>query len=131
MLSDAELVAFIPTQDLGAAKAFYESVLGLRAVDENDFAVTYDANGTQLRLTRVEQLQSAPYTVLGWKVENIAERLAALRSAGVSATRYDGMQQDGHGVWTAPSGTRVAWFTDPDGNTLSLQQEPPSQGRTT
>ncbi|HEY2806701.1 MAG TPA: hypothetical protein VGI92_12660 [Gemmatimonadales bacterium] len=25
-------------------------------------------------------------------------------------------------VWLAPSGTRVAWFKDPDGNLLSLQQ---------
>jgi catechol 2,3-dioxygenase-like lactoylglutathione lyase family enzyme len=97
-------------------------VLGLRVLEENDFAVVCGANGTQLRLTRVEQLQTAPYTVLGWKVENIAERLAALRAAGLSAKRYDGMQQDGDGVWIAPSGTPVAWFTDPDGNTLSLQQ---------
>jgi catechol 2,3-dioxygenase-like lactoylglutathione lyase family enzyme len=124
MLSDAELVAFIPTRDLVVAKAFYETVLGLRIVEKSDFAIVCDANGTQLRVTLVEQIQAAPYTVLGWRVENIAERLAALRSAGVSATRYDGMEQDSDGVWLTPSGTRVAWFTDPDGNTLSLQQAP-------
>jgi hypothetical protein len=27
-------------------------------------------------------------------------------------------------VWTAPGGARVAWFPDPDGNTLSLQEDP-------
>jgi catechol 2,3-dioxygenase-like lactoylglutathione lyase family enzyme len=124
MLSEAELVAFIPTQDVAAAKAFYGTVLDLRLVEENDFAVVYDANGTQLRVTRVQQLDTAPYTVLGWRVNNIAQRLAALRAAGVSATRYDGMEQDEDGVWIAPSGTRVAWFTDPDGNTLPLQQDP-------
>jgi hypothetical protein len=32
------------------------------------------------------------------------------------------MQQDEHGVWTAPGGTLVAWFKDPDGNTLSVSQ---------
>jgi hypothetical protein len=64
--------------------------------------------------------------VLGWQVENVSERLVALRRAGVKATRYDSMEQDEDGVWIAPSGTRVAWFKDPDGNTLSLQQEPDS-----
>jgi predicted enzyme related to lactoylglutathione lyase len=32
------------------------------------------------------------------------------------------LDQDGHGVWATPGGDRVAWFTDPDGNTLSLTQ---------
>jgi catechol 2,3-dioxygenase-like lactoylglutathione lyase family enzyme len=40
----------------------------------------------------------------------------------VTFTRYEGMGQDDDGVWTAPSGDRLAWFTDPDGNTLSLTQ---------
>jgi hypothetical protein len=30
------------------------------------------------------------------------------------------MPQDDLGIWSAPSGARVAWSTDPDGNTLSL-----------
>jgi catechol 2,3-dioxygenase-like lactoylglutathione lyase family enzyme len=68
----------------------------------------------------------APYTVLGWRVEDIAETAAELRSAGVRFKRYDGMDQDDDDVWVAPDGTRVAWFSDPDGNTLSLQQEPSS-----
>jgi catechol 2,3-dioxygenase-like lactoylglutathione lyase family enzyme len=124
MLNDAELVAFLATLDLEAANASYESLLGLPVIDANDFAVVYDANGTQLRVTKVDRLQTAPFTVLGWRVENIFERVAALRSGGVPAMRYDGMQQDDDGVWIAPSGTRVAWFKDPDGHTLSLQQEP-------
>jgi catechol 2,3-dioxygenase-like lactoylglutathione lyase family enzyme len=45
-----------------------------------------------------------------------------LAARGVTFTRYEGMDQDGDGVWTAPGGDRVAWFTDPDGNTLSLTQ---------
>jgi catechol 2,3-dioxygenase-like lactoylglutathione lyase family enzyme len=124
MLSDAELVAFIPTRDLGTAQAFYGSALGLRVVEESEFAVVFDAGATQLRVTLVQELSPAPFTVLGWRVPNIAERLAALRAAGVPATRYDGIDQDDDGVWVAPGGTRVAWFKDRDGNTLSLQQDP-------
>ena len=126
MLGDADLVAFVPTRDLTVAKQFYEQVLGLRVVDESEFAVVYEANGIRLRVARVDHVTIAPYTVLGWRVDNIAARLAMLRRAGVTPKRYDGMQQDEDGIWTAPSGTRVAWFSDPDGNTLSLEQPPPT-----
>jgi predicted enzyme related to lactoylglutathione lyase len=32
------------------------------------------------------------------------------------------MEQDDLGIWTTPGGDRIAWFTDPDGNVLSLTQ---------
>jgi catechol 2,3-dioxygenase-like lactoylglutathione lyase family enzyme len=126
MLDHAQLVAFVPTRDPAGARAFYETVLGLRVVEDDEFAVVFDAHGTQLRVTRVERLDPVAFTVLGWQVKNIAQQAAALRRAGVPFARYDGLQQDADGVWTAPGGTRVAWFKDPDGNTLSLQQEPPT-----
>jgi predicted enzyme related to lactoylglutathione lyase len=40
--------------------------------------------------------------------------------------RYDGMDQDARGIWMTPGGDRVAWFADPDGNTLSLTASQPS-----
>jgi catechol 2,3-dioxygenase-like lactoylglutathione lyase family enzyme len=126
VLGSADLVAFVATRDLEAATAFYGPILGLPLVEANGFARVYDANGTQLRVTLVESLARAPYTVLGWRVEDIAQTTAELRAAGVEFKRYDGMDQDENGVWVAPGGTRVAWFADPDGNTLSLQQEPGS-----
>jgi len=45
-----------------------------------------------------------------------------LAARGVTFLRYDGMNQDEDGIWTTPTGARVAWFADPDGNTLSLTQ---------
>jgi hypothetical protein len=36
--------------------------------------------------------------------------------------RYEGMNHDEDAVWRAPSGALVAWFKDPDGNTLSFTQ---------
>jgi catechol 2,3-dioxygenase-like lactoylglutathione lyase family enzyme len=126
VLGSADLVAFVATRDLEAAAAFYGPILRLPLVEANGFARVYDANGTQLRVTLVESLARAPYTVLGWRVEDIAQTTAELRAAGVEFKHYDGMDQDETGVWVAPGGTRVAWFADPDGNTLSLQQEPGS-----
>jgi catechol 2,3-dioxygenase-like lactoylglutathione lyase family enzyme len=126
MLASADLVAFVATCDLEAAEAFYGTTLRLPLLDANGFARVYDAHGTQLRVTLVQSLTAAPYTVLGWRVEDIVAAIAELEAQGARFTRYDGMGQDEHGVWVAPDGTRVAWFSDPDGNTLSLQQEPAS-----
>jgi catechol 2,3-dioxygenase-like lactoylglutathione lyase family enzyme len=55
-------------------------------------------------------------------VKDIAATVAKLRGAGIELERYPGMKQDGAGIWTAPNGNRVAWFKDPDGNTLSVSQ---------
>jgi catechol 2,3-dioxygenase-like lactoylglutathione lyase family enzyme len=125
-LAHAALVAFVPTRDLAVARTFYGTVLGLHLIEENEFAIVYEANGTQLRITLVDHLDPAEFTILGWQVNDIAQQIAVLRAAGVRFTRYDAMQQDADGVWTAPGGTQVAWFKDHDGNTLSLQQPPSS-----
>jgi hypothetical protein len=55
-------------------------------------------------------------------VADISQTVAGLTERGVRFERYDGLAQDDHGVWTAPSGAKIAWFKDPDGNTLSLTE---------
>jgi hypothetical protein len=75
-----------------------------------------------LRVTIVKEVVSVGYTVLGWQVQNIVAAANALSQAGVRFERYSGMQQDELGIWSSPSGASVAWFKDPDGNTLSISQ---------
>jgi catechol 2,3-dioxygenase-like lactoylglutathione lyase family enzyme len=122
MLKSSQIVAFAAAADLHRARAFYEQVLGLPVAEQNDFACVFDANGTMLRITAVPQVCRAGYTVLGWEVTDIAAAVRELGARGVVFLRYDGMDQDGDGIWTAPGGDKVAWFADPDGNTLSLTQ---------
>jgi catechol 2,3-dioxygenase-like lactoylglutathione lyase family enzyme len=122
MLTTCDVIAFAAAADLSRARSFYERVLGLRVVEHNDFACVFDAHGTMLRVTAVAEVARPGYTVLGWRVTDIEETVTRLRSAGVEFTRYDGMQQDAQGVWTTPGGDRVAWFSDPDGNVLSLTE---------
>jgi catechol 2,3-dioxygenase-like lactoylglutathione lyase family enzyme len=121
-LIDASLVAFAAAADLETSHAFYCGVLGLERVEASAFANAYSVHGTQLRVTLVERPARASYTVLGWRVADVAAAVAALRAAGVEVLRYDGMDQDADGVWTSPSGARVAWFCDPDANVLSVTQ---------
>jgi predicted enzyme related to lactoylglutathione lyase len=121
-LRDAAIVAFAPTTDARRARGFYEGVLGLAVEDVNDFACVVRGGGTMLRLTTVDSFTPHPFTVLGWAVPDLDATMAGLVAAGVEFLRYDGMGQDDAGVWTAPSGGRIAWFHDPDGNVLSLTQ---------
>jgi catechol 2,3-dioxygenase-like lactoylglutathione lyase family enzyme len=120
MLADAAFIGFIPVRDLSIARAFYAGTLGLRVVDENPFALVLDAGGTMLRVTPAPETAPRPFTIAGWQVPDIDAAVRAMAGAGIEFTRYDGMTQDDLGIWTTPGGDRVAWFTDPDGNTLSL-----------
>ncbi|HLN43740.1 MAG TPA: VOC family protein [Acidimicrobiales bacterium] len=122
LLGSSELVAFVATTDIDRAGAFYGGVLGLPLVEDGPSACVFDAHGTQLRVTPVAEIRTAPYTVLGWAVDDMVAAVQALVHAGVGFERFAGMEQDGLGAWAAPSGARVAWFTDPDGNVLSLTQ---------
>jgi catechol 2,3-dioxygenase-like lactoylglutathione lyase family enzyme len=122
MLDDADLIAFAATTDLDRARVFYERVLGLPVTEQTDLACVFDANGTMLRVTAVPEVARAGYTVLGWQVADITAAVRELSARGVTFLRFDGMETDADGVWTSPGGGRIAWFADPDGNTLSLTQ---------
>jgi predicted enzyme related to lactoylglutathione lyase len=119
-------VAFIPTTKPKEARAFYEKTLGLRFESADDFAIVFRAGteGIMLRVTIVPELTPQSFTIFGWQVDDIVASVTELAAKGVEFTRYGFMKQDKQGIWNAPGGTRVAWFTDPDGNTLSLSQHP-------
>lgn len=122
MLKSRPIIAFVATTDPRRAKQFYARTLGLRLVSEDGFALAFDAGGTMLRVAIVKTLQPAAYTVLGWIVPDIAKAARDLTKRGVRFQRYEGMPQDDLGIWSAPSGAQIAWFADPDGNTLSLTE---------
>jgi catechol 2,3-dioxygenase-like lactoylglutathione lyase family enzyme len=122
VLKTARFVAFIPVADVVTARTFYESTLGLRVIDDGPFALVVDANGTMVRVTPVPDLRPQPFTIAGWEVDDIESTVRELRARGVSFHRYDGLDQSAAGVWASPGGDLVAWFGDPDGNTLSLTQ---------
>ncbi len=122
VLGDAPFIGFVPVTDLARARAFYVDRLGLRVVDESPLALVLLVGGATLRLAVVDDLRPAAFTVAGWTVDDIERTIDGLVASGVEFRRYPGMDQDERAAWTAPSGDRVAWFGDPDGNTLSLTQ---------
>ena len=124
MLTGASLVAFGATSRAKDALAFYTKVLGLTLRYEDDFAISLDSDGVELRLQKVERFAPQPFTMLGWQVPRIAPIIERPREHGVALERYPWLEQDASGVWQAPSGARVAWFKDADGNLLSVAEYP-------
>jgi predicted enzyme related to lactoylglutathione lyase len=122
MLSTSHLIIFAATSDEKKAKEFYEKTLGLTFVSGDQFALVFNVNGTMLRIQKVAKVEPHEYTALGWDVADIKKEVSELTKRGVKFARYEGMEQDEYGIWKAPSGGKIAWFTDPDGNIISLTQ---------
>jgi catechol 2,3-dioxygenase-like lactoylglutathione lyase family enzyme len=117
------IVAFVTVVDVDKARSFYRDTLGLTLVREDlPFALVFDANGIMLRVSLTKKHAALPGTVLGWDVPDIRATISDLAAAGVRFERYSFLEQDEQGVWTSPTGAKVAWFKDPEGNLLSLTE---------
>lgn len=122
MLATANPIAFIPTADADRARPFYEATLRLPFLSDDGFALNFETGGILLRVVRVGEFSPHIFTIFGWDVPDVEAAVAELSGRGVQFLHIHGMQQSPSGVWTSPSGAKVAWFKDPDGNTLSLSQ---------
>jgi catechol 2,3-dioxygenase-like lactoylglutathione lyase family enzyme len=122
MLGSIDIVACVPTGDSGKVRTFYEGVLGLRFVKDDGFALVFDANGIMVRISKVPDFKPAQFTILGWQVTEIENVVRALQKKGVHFEIFGFFKQDELGIWTAPTGDKVAWFKDPDGNILSVSE---------
>ena len=123
MLDSCDLIAFVPTVDLGRARSFYADTAGsgpdgavrvcVRLRGQRDHAAR-DAgrDGPRRRATRFS----------AGNVPDIAAAVIELAPEGSTFERFEWMAQDELGIWTTPDNSRVAWFKDPDGNTLSVTQ---------
>ena len=79
---------------------------------------------TMLRVVRAGAFTPATYTIFGWETPNIEAAIDDLTPSGLTFERFPFFEQDPRAIWHAPNGAKVAWFKDPDGNTLSLSQHP-------
>lgn len=122
---ESEVIAFVPTRDPAKAREFYEQTLGLQFVKDDRFALVFKAAGISLRIANVSSMpdfKPAPFTILGWRVQNVEKAVRELSARGAVFERFPGMSQNELGIWTSPGGAQVAWFKDPDGNVLSVTE---------
>ena len=126
MLGDFDVQPMLPVGDLEAAKAFYEGKLGLKSTGEvPDTAVIYQSGGGTLCVYRSEQAGTNQGTAALWEVDDVEGMVEDLKGRGVTFVHYDdlpGLTRKGDVHSAGPM--RVAWFKDPAGNILSLQNRP-------
>src|SRR5262245_15996240 len=122
MVASGTLVGFAFTTDYDKAREFYEQKLGLEFVSVDQFALVMKSDANMIRISKVAKVTPIQGTVLGWEVEDIEAVVDSLKSRGVVFEKYSLIQDQELGIWIAPSGDRVAWFKDPDGQVLSVSE---------
>jgi catechol 2,3-dioxygenase-like lactoylglutathione lyase family enzyme len=122
MLASGKLVGFVPTKDYEKARAFYEGKLGFGFISLDQYALVMSVGGHKVRIAKVPSFTPLQATILGWEVDNIEVVVTWLSGRGVVLEKYLFVQDRELGIWTTPTGDKVAWFKDPDGNILSVSQ---------
>ncbi len=116
-------MAFVSVSDRAVATGFYGGTLGLPLLSNDEHGLAFAIGDGILRVTPMPGHAAHPHPVAGWEVDDIEATAQALKDRGVSLTLYEGYGQDALGIWRAPDGSvMVGWFSDPDGNVLSLTQ---------
>ena len=122
MLAAMNMVGFLLTTDYDQARAFYEGNLGFEFVSLDQFALVMRTSKNMIRIVKVPTFTPLRSTVLGWQVDDLEAIVASLAARGVAFEKYPFVQDQERGIWTTPTGDKLAWFKDPDGNVLSLSQ---------
>jgi catechol-2,3-dioxygenase len=123
MLADHPIDVMLLATDLSVAKEFYRERVGLEVLIETEQFLTFKAGGdSRLVVTESTRGTSEEQTKASWRVDDVAEEVADLRSRGVEIAEYDfpGLKTvDG----VADVGFALsAWFVDPSGNSIGLLQ---------
>ncbi len=122
MLADMNMVGFLLTKDYEKARAFYEGTLGFEFVSLDQFALVMQAGKSMIRIVNVPTFTPLQSTVLGWQVPDVEAIVDWLVKRSVVFDKYPFVQDKERGIWTAPGGSKIAWFKDPDGNVLSVSE---------
>lgn len=123
MFGDTKAFSGFAVDDLAKARAFYEGTLGVRVTEQGGLLTLHLAGGDRPTLVYPKGDHApATYTILNFPVEDVDAAVDALVERGVEMERYPGTDQDERGISRDPNGPRIAWFTDPAGNILSVLQ---------
>jgi catechol 2,3-dioxygenase-like lactoylglutathione lyase family enzyme len=129
-LSRYKVAAAVAVSDLERAREFYEGKLGLSvSIDSGDNLQYRCAEGSLIHVyLSPEHAGKSTATLAGWGVDDVERVVDELTSRGVTFERYNEgpIITDEKGIATFEGGARVAYFRDPDGNTLSVAQAPRS-----
>jgi catechol 2,3-dioxygenase-like lactoylglutathione lyase family enzyme len=122
MFANTKAYSGIAVNDMQKARGFYGETLGLRTSEQYGLLWLHLAGDRDTLVYEQPSVTPASYTILNFEVDDIDTAVDQLTARGVRFERYDGMNQDGKGVFR-DEGPYIAWFKDPSGNVLSVLQE--------
>lgn len=121
MLGDADVIATIAVKNLGSARAFYESALGLKPDRaEEPGVLSYKSGRSSLLIYESRYAGTNKATAATWTVGDIEGVVRALKDKGVTFEQYDMPGVTRLGDVHLTGNTKAAWFKDPDGNIIAI-----------
>ena len=125
MLSDTRVQPMLPVSDLEAAETFYEKTLGLeRLGGMPGVATSYRSGDSTLLVYRSDYAGTNQGTAALWEVDDVEKTAKDLKDKGVKFESYDMPDMEQKGDVFYGGDIKVAWFKDPAGNILSIQNRP-------
>jgi len=125
MLADKNAMATIAVKDLAAAKTFYQQKLGFSPIGtEGAGVVTFRSGNSTIVVYESQLAGTNKATSATWGVGNEMDSIVqSLKTAGVPFEHYDipGLKREGD-VHIAGE-FKAAWFKDPDGNILHINNQ--------
>jgi catechol 2,3-dioxygenase-like lactoylglutathione lyase family enzyme len=125
-LNDSRVEPAIAVSDMDKAKEFYEGKLGLSGGEDRlDGGHTYPCGaGTRIHVyPSPENAGKSGATLAAFQVDDVERVVDELTAAGVRFERYgEPFNTDDKGIAKLGE-VKVAWFKDPDGNTLAIGKE--------
>jgi catechol 2,3-dioxygenase-like lactoylglutathione lyase family enzyme len=120
--------AGLAVSEMGRAREFYEGKLGLSvSIDSGDNVQYRCAEDSVMHVyLSPEHAGNSTATLASWGVDDVESVVDELTEKGVVFERYEEgpIVTDEKGIATFEGGAKVAYFRDPDGNTLSIAQAP-------
>jgi predicted enzyme related to lactoylglutathione lyase len=124
MLSNSEVHANVPASDLKRARAFYVDMLGLKPSAEDQYTVTFPTpSGSWFQIYETSFAGTGKHTIASWDVADLDGVVRELTERGLTFEHYDmpGLEWNGD-IASIPGIGRMAWFTDSEGNIMSLDE---------
>ena len=123
MLTNSPLYASFAVNDITAAKRFYTETLGVRVIEIGDGLLSIQAQNGYAVLAYVKpEHVPAEHTIVNFPVDDIEATVDRLTAAGVTFEQYPSGAIKTNAKGIAHPGPWQAWFRDPAGNMVRIQQ---------
>lgn len=120
MLADADVMAVVAVKDLDKAKKFYEETLGLKPAGNDPDGIVYKSGSGKILVYASQYAGTNQATGAAWTVKDIDAVVKDLKAKGVSFEKYDLPGATHEGDLHVMGDMKAAWFKDPDGNILAI-----------